>query len=169
MIITAAQVREARKLLSLTQTGLAAQSGVDAKHLDAFERGKRRMSMLDLSVFQRMLEAAGIKFIAEKRRGAGREAEEENRLIIFCYGTLSTHGRPMLTKSQFVILEALPKRNQAPVPTAVIFELLGIQHPSNVQRASMSRSLAHFAELGLALRRTPEVHRQGKGYLWSRA
>src|ERR1700676_1723590 len=36
MIITSAQVREARKLLSLTLTGLAAQSGVDAKHLDAF-------------------------------------------------------------------------------------------------------------------------------------
>jgi transcriptional regulator with XRE-family HTH domain len=65
MIITAAQVREARKLLSLTLTGLAAQSGVDAKHLDAFERGKRRMSVLDLSVIQRAMEGAGIDFISE--------------------------------------------------------------------------------------------------------
>jgi len=65
MIITAAQVREARKLLSLTLTDLAAQSSVDAKHLDAFERGRRRMSVLDLSVIQRVLEAAGLKFAAE--------------------------------------------------------------------------------------------------------
>jgi hypothetical protein len=33
--------------------------------LDAFERGKRRMSALDLSVIQSVLEAAEIKFIAE--------------------------------------------------------------------------------------------------------
>ena len=70
MIITAAQVREARKLLSLTLTGLAAQSGVDAKHLVAFELGKRRMSVLDLSVVQRVLEQAGVEFIAENG-GAG--------------------------------------------------------------------------------------------------
>jgi hypothetical protein len=47
MMISAGQVREARKLLSVTLAGLAAQSGVDAKHLDAFETGKRRMSVLD--------------------------------------------------------------------------------------------------------------------------
>jgi transcriptional regulator with XRE-family HTH domain len=63
MIITAAQVHEARKLASLTLPTLGAQCGVDAKHLDAFERGKRRMSMLDLSVIQRALESAGIEFV----------------------------------------------------------------------------------------------------------
>jgi transcriptional regulator with XRE-family HTH domain len=65
MIITAAQVREARKLLGWSGPSLAAKSAVDAKHLDAFERGKRRMSLLDLSVIQRTLAAAGIEFIAE--------------------------------------------------------------------------------------------------------
>ena len=54
---------------SWTLTGLAGKSRVDAKHLDAFERGKRRMFVLDLSVIQRVLEAAGVKFTDE--RGVG--------------------------------------------------------------------------------------------------
>jgi transcriptional regulator with XRE-family HTH domain len=65
MIITAGQVREARKLVNLTLPALIARSGVDAKHLDAFERGKRRMSVLDLSVIQRVLGSAGVKFTSE--------------------------------------------------------------------------------------------------------
>jgi transcriptional regulator with XRE-family HTH domain len=65
MTITAAQVKEARKLLGWTLPGLAAQSGVDAKRLDAFELEKRRMSVLDLSVIQSAMEGAGIEFISE--------------------------------------------------------------------------------------------------------
>jgi len=72
MTLTGAQVREARKLLGWTLTSLASPSGVDSKHLDAFERGKRRRSVLDLSVLQRVLEAAGVEFIAE--RGVARRA-----------------------------------------------------------------------------------------------
>jgi len=59
-MITAAQVKEARKLLGWPAPRLATQSGVDAKHLEAFERDKRRMSVLDLSVIQRTLWAAGL-------------------------------------------------------------------------------------------------------------
>jgi transcriptional regulator with XRE-family HTH domain len=62
MIIDSAQVKEARKLLGWTVPALAAQCAVDPKLLEAFERQKRRMSVLDLSVVQRALEAAGIVF-----------------------------------------------------------------------------------------------------------
>jgi transcriptional regulator with XRE-family HTH domain len=78
MILTVAQVREARRLLGWTVPALATQSGVDASHLEGFERGRRRLSVLDLSVIQRALEAAGVKFSAENGGGAGvrlRKAE----------------------------------------------------------------------------------------------
>ena len=65
MIIAAAQVREARKLLGWTVTALAARTGVDSKHLEGFEREKRRLSVLDLSVIQTTLAGAGVEFIAE--------------------------------------------------------------------------------------------------------
>jgi hypothetical protein len=71
MIITPAQVREARKLLGWIVPGLAAQCAIDPKDLEAFEREKRRMSVLDLSVIQRALERAGVEFIAENGGGAG--------------------------------------------------------------------------------------------------
>jgi transcriptional regulator with XRE-family HTH domain len=70
MTITAAQVKEARELLDLTTPALAKQSGIDARHLEGFERGKRRLSVLDLSVVQRVFEAAGVRFIAEQGGGA---------------------------------------------------------------------------------------------------
>ena len=49
--------------------GLAAQSGLDSKHLDAFERGKKRMFVLDLSVIQRALEAGEAEFTGESGVG----------------------------------------------------------------------------------------------------
>jgi len=63
--ITSAQVKEARKLLGWTPQALAAHSGVDPKHLESFEREKRRLSVLDRSVIQTTLAGAGIEFIAE--------------------------------------------------------------------------------------------------------
>ena len=71
MTLTAAQVREARRLLGWTVSALATQSGVDASHLEGFERGRRRLSVLNLSVIQRALEAAGVEFIAEHGGGTG--------------------------------------------------------------------------------------------------
>jgi transcriptional regulator with XRE-family HTH domain len=74
MTITATEVKEARKLLGWTVPGLAAQSGVDAKRLEAFEREKGRMSVLDLSVIQRTLSAAGIEFVGGKAPEVKRKA-----------------------------------------------------------------------------------------------
>jgi transcriptional regulator with XRE-family HTH domain len=68
MILTGAQVREARNLLGWSVLGLAALSGIDPKHLDAFEREKRRQSVLDLLV---MLARAGVEFIAQNGGGPG--------------------------------------------------------------------------------------------------
>jgi hypothetical protein len=65
MIITAAQVKEGRQLLGWTAAALAAHTGVDPKHLESFEREKRRLSVLDLSVIQTTLAGAGVEFIAE--------------------------------------------------------------------------------------------------------
>jgi transcriptional regulator with XRE-family HTH domain len=70
VILTAAQVREKRRLLGWTVSALATQ-GVDASHLEGFERGRRRLSVLNLSVIQRTLEAAGVEFIAKNGGGAG--------------------------------------------------------------------------------------------------
>jgi transcriptional regulator with XRE-family HTH domain len=71
MTLTAAQVREARRLLGWTFRALATRSRVGASHLEGFERGRRRLSVLDLSVIQRVLEAAGIEFDAENGGSAG--------------------------------------------------------------------------------------------------
>jgi transcriptional regulator with XRE-family HTH domain len=71
MILTPAQVREARKLLGWTATTLAEHTGIDPKHLDNFEREKRRLSVLDLSVIQTKLAGTGVEFDAENGGGAG--------------------------------------------------------------------------------------------------
>jgi hypothetical protein len=55
--------QRSRKLVGSTLQALASQAGVDAKHLEAFEGDRRRMSVLDLSVIQRTLSAAGIEFV----------------------------------------------------------------------------------------------------------
>jgi len=76
MILTGAQVREARNLLGWTVPGLAALSGIDPKDLDAFEREKRRLSVLDLSVIQTALARAGVEFIAQN--GGGPDVRMRN-------------------------------------------------------------------------------------------
>lgn len=65
--INAVQVREACKLLGWTVSVLAKKSGVEARHIDGFEQGSRRMSVLNLSVMQRVLENAGIEFTNERQ------------------------------------------------------------------------------------------------------
>ena len=42
---------------------MAAESGVSASTIGKFEAAKRRPSVLDLSVAQRVLEAAGVEFV----------------------------------------------------------------------------------------------------------
>jgi transcriptional regulator with XRE-family HTH domain len=65
MTITGAQVKAARLLLGWSQAKLAAETGVTAATIAKFEEGKQRPPMLDVSVVRRMLNDAGIEFIAE--------------------------------------------------------------------------------------------------------
>jgi transcriptional regulator with XRE-family HTH domain len=71
MKITAGQVKEARSLVAWSQAKLAAESGLAPLTIKNFEEGKRSPSALELSVIRRMLENAGIEFVAETPGGPG--------------------------------------------------------------------------------------------------
>jgi transcriptional regulator with XRE-family HTH domain len=80
MILTPAQVKEGRQLLGWTAAALAAHTGVDPKHLESFEREKRRLSVLDLSVIQTTLAGAGVEFNKDGEPGVKlRKAKNEPR------------------------------------------------------------------------------------------
>jgi DNA-binding XRE family transcriptional regulator len=61
-MITGAQVRAARKLLSWSHVMLALEAGVDQSTVTNFETGKSRPSVLSVSIIRRTLEAAGVEF-----------------------------------------------------------------------------------------------------------
>jgi transcriptional regulator with XRE-family HTH domain len=65
VIITGAQVKAARALLGWTQLQLAKEMHANATTVKNFEAGKRRLSVLETTVIRRILEAAGVEFIAE--------------------------------------------------------------------------------------------------------
>jgi transcriptional regulator with XRE-family HTH domain len=65
MTITTEQMKDGRLLLGWSQSSLAGHSGVSAKTIAQFETGKKRASVLDLTVVRGVLEAAGVEFIAE--------------------------------------------------------------------------------------------------------
>ena len=77
-----------------------------------------------------------------------------------------------LSELQVAILEALPKHDEKPVPTATVLQRVrafAATSPTNAQRSSVSRSLSRLAEHGHALRYVPEMARPGRGALWSKA
>jgi transcriptional regulator with XRE-family HTH domain len=65
MRITPEQMKAARLLLGWSQSSLARYSSVSETTIGHFEKGKRRASDLDLTVVRRVLEAAGVEFLAE--------------------------------------------------------------------------------------------------------
>jgi transcriptional regulator with XRE-family HTH domain len=65
MTITPEQMKDGRLLLGWSQSSLAGHSGVSATTIGHFETGKKRASVLDLTVVRRVLEGAGVEFIAE--------------------------------------------------------------------------------------------------------
>jgi transcriptional regulator with XRE-family HTH domain len=159
-------IRTARQLLGWSQLVLALRAGVGINQLRNFEIGVTAPRSATIAALQRSLEAAGVHFIA--MNGGGGAV----RLLITHKApgkTISTGRALAKAPDQDAILEALPARDGDPIPTSAVFERLGIQQPTNVQRASMSRSLARLAERGFAQRWTPDAFRPGMGYLWSRA
>jgi transcriptional regulator with XRE-family HTH domain len=71
MTITGEQVRAARKLLGWSRSDLAGHSGVSSTTIENFETGRRKASVLDLSVVRRALEAAEVEFIGDNAEGRG--------------------------------------------------------------------------------------------------
>jgi transcriptional regulator with XRE-family HTH domain len=71
MSVTGAQVKAARMLLGWSQPKLAAETGVTAATIAKFEEHQQRPPMLEVSVVRRMLDDAGIEFIAENGGGSG--------------------------------------------------------------------------------------------------
>jgi hypothetical protein len=65
-----------------TRAFLSLRMTMPLELLDAFERGKRRMSVLDLSVIQRALEAADVEFIVQNGGGAGVRLRKAPRPLI---------------------------------------------------------------------------------------
>jgi ribosome-binding protein aMBF1 (putative translation factor) len=63
MTITGQQVKAARRLIGWTQDSLAVEIRVSPTCISNFEMGKRRPSVLIVSVIQRALEAAGVEFV----------------------------------------------------------------------------------------------------------
>jgi transcriptional regulator with XRE-family HTH domain len=66
LLITSAQVKEARRLLGWTLKMLEGKSGVTSTILANFEADKGRPSVLQLTVLRRVIEAGGIEFTDEK-------------------------------------------------------------------------------------------------------
>ncbi|HLW92053.1 MAG TPA: transcriptional regulator [Roseiarcus sp.] len=62
-MITGDQVKVARKLLGWSQDRLAGVVGVGSTTILTFEKGRRQMSTLDLTVMRRVLEDAGVEFL----------------------------------------------------------------------------------------------------------
>jgi ribosome-binding protein aMBF1 (putative translation factor) len=71
MIISGEQVIAARKLLGWSRSDLAGHSGVSSTTIANFETGRRKASVLDLSVIRRALDAAEVEFIADNAEGPG--------------------------------------------------------------------------------------------------
>jgi transcriptional regulator with XRE-family HTH domain len=61
-MLTGEDVKNARTLLGWPQSQLARELSVNATTIKDYERGKRRISTLEMSVLRRVFEAAGIEF-----------------------------------------------------------------------------------------------------------
>ena len=71
MVISSAQCRAARGLLSWSQTDLHKASKVAVKTITDFEKGTRKPYERTLRDIQKALEESGVEFIAENGGGAG--------------------------------------------------------------------------------------------------
>ena len=84
MILTSAQVKEARKLLGWTLKTLEGKSGVTSTIIANFEADKGRPSVLQLTVLRRVIEAGGVEFTDEpsgvKKKAAAPTISDEAAL-----------------------------------------------------------------------------------------
>jgi hypothetical protein len=66
------------------------------------------------------------------------------------------------------LLAALPRPHEAPVRVFELFRRLGVERPTNSQRASLSRSLARLEARGLVERWGAGRCLEGHGSFWRR-
>jgi transcriptional regulator with XRE-family HTH domain len=70
-LITPAQSRAARGLLSITQTELARAAGLGPSTVIDFERERRVVAVQSVNAVRAALEAAGVIFLEENGEGPG--------------------------------------------------------------------------------------------------
>jgi hypothetical protein len=70
-----------------------------------------------------------------------------------------------MSQFQARIMGVLPASDETPIPPSELFRRLGIERPTKVQRAILSRSVARLAVRKLIVRRYPEQSIRGHGCL----
>jgi DNA-binding XRE family transcriptional regulator len=76
-MITAEQIKAGRKLLGWSQMKLGLEAGLAQTTIVSLERGKKRPSVLSVSMIKHALEAAGVIFVAENGEGLGVRLKKE--------------------------------------------------------------------------------------------
>jgi transcriptional regulator with XRE-family HTH domain len=77
--LSAGQCRAARGLVGLTQTDLAARSGVSLRTINNFETEQRETIPANLAALRRALEAAGLEFIDDDDGAVGVRLKRRRR------------------------------------------------------------------------------------------
>ena len=77
VVMSPAQCRAARALISMNQPQLAEASGLGLSTVVDFERERRQVAAPTVELIRRALEDAGIEFIAENGGGAGVRMRKE--------------------------------------------------------------------------------------------
>ena len=70
-----------------------------------------------------------------------------------------------MSQFQAQIMGVLPAPDETPIPPSELFRRLGIERPTKVQRAILSRSIARLAVRKLIVRRYPVQSIRGRGCL----
>ena len=71
MSITPGQCKAARELLCWEQSELAYDLGVSLMDISLFEAGKKQRAIGERAAIQRVLEQAGVEFVAQNGGGSG--------------------------------------------------------------------------------------------------
>jgi len=80
IVISPAQCRGARGLLSISQQDLAELAGVSLALINHFESGRRRPGLIRLHAIREALLARGVDFLDQAESGPGVRLRERERL-----------------------------------------------------------------------------------------
>ena len=80
LVISPAQCRGARALLSISQQDLAELAGVSLALINHFESGRRRPGLIRLNAIREALLVRGVDFLDQAESGPGVRLRERERL-----------------------------------------------------------------------------------------